>query len=316
MGLPPVFARLAQQELDTISALFTARAQAMPVHDAQVATEKGKSPTHTLTRHGYQTGWESQLVRLVTGRTPDQPEDPEGSRDAVDKYFHKESLDRKKRGKIEFAEADSVGAFLSPEVEAFALNLARTRAAPLFPNRFGETETSKGRQWQEYTYIDMVVPGPQHLTGVSFVRLKNKPAVTGTEAVQAIHDFIHQKRISPGGFTSTLEAEADRKNLFENTTLSMHSVRLWNRHRYTLRFRDMGALLDYLGVGARWMRRVKVVFRLLNHNWVVHTAYCVDCREQPVPESGAPTLKSGKWTGNLRKVSDGPVTYVNPETLA
>ena len=29
-------------------------------------------------RHGFQTGWEAQLIRAVTGITPDQPNDPRG----------------------------------------------------------------------------------------------------------------------------------------------------------------------------------------------------------------------------------------------
>lgn len=167
-----VLERLSNEELSALTRLFREKGEALPQHMEQVRAEKG-NPTHSITRHGYQTGWESQLVRLVTGRTPDQPDDEEGSRDAVDKYKEKNSQPIRERGKITYAKADSVGAFLSPEVEAAAINRARSKAAPLLAHFFAETDAKGKKSWVPYDYIDMVVQGPHKLTGVSFNRPRN-----------------------------------------------------------------------------------------------------------------------------------------------
>jgi hypothetical protein len=107
-----------------------------------VAAERG-NPTHTLIRHGYQTSWESHLMRLVTGRTPDQPGDEDGVGDAVEKFRTKEALPKREQGKINYAPADSVWAFLPPEVEAFAINRARGKALPLMAHSSAQTSSRR-----------------------------------------------------------------------------------------------------------------------------------------------------------------------------
>jgi len=313
----PVLEKLSQEERDRISRLFNAKARALPHHDKQVQAEQG-NPTHTFTRHGYQTGWESQLVRLVTGRTPDQPDDPEGSRDAVDKYREKESLPKNKRGEISFASADSVGAFLSPEVEAFVINLARAKAQPLMHFRFAETRAGKSgaSQWVPYDYIDMVVRGPHALTGVSFHRGKRLKKLVEKDAIEAIEDFIHQKRVGPSDSTKTWADKREILDMMENSDLAAPFTRTAYRADYKLRFASMSDLLAHLEVDALWMRNANVCLRRFGNDWRIHTAYCVDCDGFPSPTRGGPSVKTGKWTGNLRVTENGPTTHMTPEWLA
>lgn len=317
MPNPVVLDRLSEQERAKISRLFSGKARSLPHHTNQVNAEHD-NPTHTFTRHGYQTGWESQLIRLVTGRTPDQPEDEDGVRDAVQKYREKEALPKRERGKINYAKANSVGAFLSPEVEAFAINRARGKAAPLMNCAFAQTIHKRSRvtSWTEYDYIDMIICGPHALSGVSFSRVKNAPAVREADAVQAIEDFISQKRIGPSDSTDSWEDKKNILDIMENVDVASPYTRSAYRRDYKLRFLNMSDLLDYLGVRALWMKNVNVAFRRFGPNdWRIHTAYCVDCTEVPSPTRGGPSVKTGKWTGRLKVTEHGAETYVNPDSL-
>ena len=310
-----VLERLSTEELQALTKLFREKGEALPQHMEQVNAEKG-NPTHSITRHGYQTGWESQLVRLVTGRTPDQPDDEEGSRDAVDKYNAKNALPKKEQGKINYAKADSVGAFLSPEVEAAAINRARSKAAPLLGHHFAETDAKGKKSWVEYDYIDMVVQGPHRLTGVSFNRPKNAPKLVEADAIQAIHDFIHQKRVGPPGSKETWDDKKRILDIMDSVDVAAPYTRSGYRADYKLRFPSMEDLLKYLNVGALWMKHVNVVLRRFGANdWRIHTAYCVHCTEFPSPLRGGPSVKTGKWTGNLRTTETGAITYVDPALM-
>jgi hypothetical protein len=313
--MPGVLDRLSKEEREKISKLFADKAAALPHHQQQVAAEKG-NPTHTFTRHGYQTGWESQLMRLVTGRTPDQPEDEDGVRDAVQKYRDKEALPKKEQGKISYAAADSVGAFLCPEVEEFAITRARAKAAVLMQNRFAQTQSKAGTAWVPYDYIDMIVAGPQALSGVSFSRPKNSPPLVQSDAVQAIEDFIKGKRIEkPGAWQS----QDERRKLLQTASdldIQTPNLNLGAKIDYPFRFPSLSDLLAHLGVRAMWMRNVNVCLRRFgNNDWRIHTAYCVHCTEVPSPTRGGPSVKTGKWTGLLRATADGADTFVDPDTL-
>ncbi|WP_213958118.1 hypothetical protein [Variovorax sp. dw_954] len=313
-----VLDRLSTSERLAISNLFRDKAAALPHHKAQVKLETAKgNPTHSITRHGYQTGWESQLMRLVTGRTPDQPDDEDGVRDAVQKFRTKEALSKKEQGKITYAPADSVGAFLSPEVEHAAISLARAKAAPLLAYTQAETSSKSGLTWTPYDYIDMVVAGPHKLTGVSFNRAKNAVPLVQADAVQAIEDFIGQRRVGPPGSTDTW---GDKKRILEIMEESDHAApytRSSYRQDYKLRFPTMSDLLAYLSVTAVWMKHVNVVLRRFGPgDWRLHTAYCVHCPEFPSPLRGGPSVKTGKWTGNVRAGPTGAAVFVDPALLA
>lgn len=308
------FARLSPEDLVRISDLFAAKSAALPKHQEQVLQEKG-SVTHSFTRHGYQTGWESQLMRLVTGRTPDQPEDFDGVSDAVDKYRAKNSLPRNQQGKIEYAKADSTGAFLSPEEATFALATARTKAATLLQMRYAEVDLKGVKSWREYDYVDMIVSGRHELSGVSFKRDKRVPPVPEAEAVQAIEDFIHQKRIRPVGSTRTWEDKKNIIQIMDDVGVAGPFYRSAARRDYKLRFPNMSNLLEFLHVEALWMKNVNVVLRRFGNDWSLHTAYCVGCTEVPSNPRGGPDIKSGKWTGNLKRAESDVASYVDPNSF-
>jgi hypothetical protein len=317
-----VLSRLSTQELKAISDLFQQRSEGLKLHEAQLQTEASdpdESAFHGASRHGHQTGWEAQLVRLVTGRTPDQPDDPVGSKDAVQKYRDKEALPRNQRGKIRYAKADSVGSFLCPEVQSWAMSMARTKASPLLVYSWAETKSKTATQWVEYDYIDTIFAGNLRYTGVSFVRPKNAKKVAEADAVQAIEDFINQKRLPKDGNAQPWEKKKKVQDIMESVGVAGPNYRLGNKADYPLRFPSMADLLEYLGVDAHWMKSANVTFRKINKTgtptWTIHTMYAVNCTAFPKPEICTPSVKTGKWTGNLRKTKDGPVTHIAPESL-
>lgn len=174
-----------------------------------------------------------------------------------------------------------------------------------------------GTVWIPCEYIDMVVRGPHALSGVSFGRIKNALPLTQAESVQAIEDFIHRKRLSRSADPQSWDDKRGILNAMENADVSGHHSRSAYRQDYVLRFPNRADLLAFLGVRAMWMRNVNVAFRKFGPNdWRVHTAYCVDCTEVPSPTRGSPGVKTGKWTGRLRSVKDGPETMLPPEWLS
>ncbi len=71
LTLGPEFARLEE--------LIGARASAIKANEAQLKAEiSAHDGSHAYGRHGFQTGWENQLVPATTGITPDQVFDPTG----------------------------------------------------------------------------------------------------------------------------------------------------------------------------------------------------------------------------------------------
>lgn len=340
---PLIKDRMSEQEHDKLTNLFRNRGKAIAEHEALLkadAQEPDDAAFHSIARHGPQTGWEAQLIRLVTGRTPDQPEDPFGVGDAVTKYEYKESLPQNQRGKTRYAVADSVGAFLSPEVEVSAISMAKVKAAPLMGYRYAETKSKAkpGGEWHEFRYIDVILPGTQACTGVSFVRVKHLPKIPQAQAVQAIKDFMMSKRL-PKDQTSTRTFERSNSIIRdaegEHDGHSLPHYRAGVKRDFSLRFPSMQNLLDYLNVKAVWMTHVNVCLRRIGEAWQVHTAYPVgsrleskvgpydkDVRHQDELTKGMnvrgtckPSVKSGKWTGNLRKVEDDPISFIDPASL-
>ncbi|MBC8732807.1 hypothetical protein [Paraburkholderia sp. UCT2] len=328
---------LSEQEWNNVSNLFATRGKAWPEHETllkEQASEPDESAFHSIPRHGPQTGWESQLIRLVTGRTPDQPEDPMGVKDAVEKYRRKESLPLKERGKIRYAKANSVGAFLSPEVEMAAITLARAKADPLMKYRYAETTAGNATQWQPFDYIDVVVRPPYGLAGVSFYRSKNATKLVESDAVQAIEDFVNSRRITRSASAKqsgrTWERTRDiLRGMDEEGRENYPHYRMAAKRDFGLRFTSMQDLLDHLEVSAIWMKYVNVALRLIGNAWLVHTAYAVggvsyvatgdevgDVKQTFAAKPKCePTVKSGKWTGKLKTTETGPEVFINPASL-
>lgn len=335
--------RMSESEYDKISALFRGRATAMGSHSALLkadASNPDESAFHGYARHGPQTGWESQLVRLVTGRTPDQPEDPYGAMDAVTKYETKNALPKRQQGKIRYAKADSTGAFFSAEVETTAIQQALAKSAPLQRFKLAETSTKKSTttNWEPYSYIDVILPAVGACAGVSFVRDKRLPKVPANEAVAAIKDFINRAYKSdsdPDGLKAARAQSIIKDAESEDSGHAFPNYRAYVKRNHNLRFPSMQELLDFLHVRAVWMTHVNVCLRRIGTDWKVHTAYAVgsrlpsdadihdkDARHKDelekrinVTPSCGPSVKSGKWTGKLKAEEGDAPTYINPASL-
>lgn len=314
--MPKVFDKfLTKEQLQNLETHVGAKSLALKEHEQLLVDEmkKGtkKGAFHTITRHGPQTGWESQLVRLATGRTPDQPDDQAGIKTlgqgwkTIDQYGTR-------TGGMRYAAANTVGAFLSPETETTALTIAKGKASRIQPYDFAEVVSKTGQKsYTPFDYIELVVRGPYSLAGVSFYRPKDKDPLTEKEVVEVIQAFVYQARI-PTDYNLVRDTWEETKKAIEEMggEDELHpGTRLWVKKSYRLLFPSMDSMLSYLDVEAQWMKNVKVVYKRVTAGWALHTAYCVND-----PLGGGPTVKTGKWTGNLKK-KDGTVALVDPNSL-
>ncbi len=285
-----------------LEAHFGKRAKTAKIHEQYLAKEisKGAKQTafHTISRHGYQTGWEAQLVRLMTGETPDQPFALTGVRAEIAKWEKSTGEEGTVAGRtrnIRYAAADSVGAFLGPEVEASAISLASARTRELQTGMLAEMETGPAhkrvKSWCPYKYIECIVQTPFDYTGISFVRDKSRPKPSAQDFAEALHDYLSGARLQDKYF-SLHDEMLLRKAKEDGTAIPGHV-----QNKIPLRFPNLSDFLGYLSVEAVMMKRVRLVLKRVPDNsytWKLHTAYAVNDPEQLRPDA------PGKWSGYIK----------------
>ena len=176
---------------------FGARQSALEVHEAALADEATKSKAvHGRARHGFQTGWEGQRDRATTKVTPDQPDDPYGTKLSEGSRAWKTSTGQGRaltvKGKVVPTPLDATGrpqalaerkpkptksggpyagAFFSPEHQNDAINVALTRAKVFetwHEARF--TGYAKGDGWAPLQFVEVVVMERKEGYGYAFGR--------------------------------------------------------------------------------------------------------------------------------------------------
>jgi len=300
---------LSRDEYKALEKFIGKRATTFAEHEVLLADEisKGAKQTafHTISRHGYQTGWEAQLVRLMTGETPDQPFALTGVRAQIQEWEKSTggtgSVPAPTRN-IRYAPADSVGAFLGPEVETLALTKAQSISRHLQGGRLAEMETghARTRKWEKYKYIECIVSAGAQYAGVSFVRDKTETKRTKEEFEEAMEDYLAGARVLWGPTVSLHDQmtyrEIRKKRGEFPAKLAEKMVKV--------RFPNLSDLLAYLHVEAVMMKNVRVVLKRVPDNsltWKVHTAYAVNDPVQLRPDA------PGKWVGNIKTTEfDGP----------
>lgn len=297
---------LSRAEYNALEEFIGKRAKAFAEHEKLLAAEisKGAKQTafHTISRHGYQTGWEAQLVRLMTGETPDQPFALTGVRAQIQQW-------EKSTGgtgtvppptrNLRYAAADSVGAFLGPEVETMAITKANSISRHLQTGKLAEMETgqAKTRKWEKYKYIECIVSTHSQYSGVSFVRDKSKPKRTKEEFEQAMNDYFTGAKVLSGPGVS-LHDEMTYRAIKSSGSVVPPKL----AEKLKVRFPNLSDLLNYLHVEGIMMKHVRVVLKRVpddSFTWKVHTAYAVN--DPPLLRPDAP----GKWTGNIKTNDTG-----------
>jgi hypothetical protein len=293
--MPP----LTPEETTRLESLIGNRVRAMAWHDKALAleTQKGAKQTafHTLSRHGYQTGWEAQLVRLMTGETPDQPFALDGVQAKIAAWHDRLGVEHQTpaRGRnIRYAEADSTGAFIGPEVERAAIQYAYVRTAALREGAEAEMDVRGTRTWQKYKYIEIVVEPPQRVVGISFVRDKSKPKRERADFEQAFADYLNGGKVLRGPTVSLHD-----QMTYRHVLASGSEVPAKLREKLQTRFPNLADLLEYLHVTPVIMNKVRLVLKRVPENgytWKLHTAYPVNTPDQIRPDA------PGKWTGRIK----------------
>lgn len=293
MSKPPkVLERLSRNELDALTTHVLNKGNAYLEHNRLMQEERDlaekKTAFHTISRHGFHTGWEAQLIRLMTSQTPDQPWDPYGT-GAVQRSWTQSSgtearmPERNPRAGARTAQGNQTGAFFSPEVEAMAISQAETASEMLRDYAYAAVRTATGVVEEAFNYIEVVVPCAPY-AGLSFSK--------GPGFVQMAHDNVVRKI---------------NAFLFQNTKLK-------RREPEVAKLISMDQLLDDLKVKAELLTHAKVVFKCIDgvidsknadeqmlrkrldgqSKWALHTAY--PWHETPRLN---PTVKTGKWTGSM-----------------
>jgi hypothetical protein len=303
---------LLPKEIAALERHIGAKAKAYKTHEKMLAKEisKGAKQTafHTISRHGYQTGWEAQLIRLMTGETPDQPFALNGVRGTIlhwDTSAGPRELPVRTRN-IRYAEADSVGAFLSPEVAVAVINAAAVRATDLRLGKFAEMVTGNAnnptKTWCPYKYIEIIIHPPFEICGVSFVRDKSKPKRTKAEFEEAFNDYL------TGGLVPGKKASLHDEWQYREAKANGLEFSAKLLPTLETRFPNLTDLLEFLHVRAVCMKNVRLVLKRVGEgsgDWRLHTAYCVN--EAPMIRPDAP----GKWNGRIKETENGPVRLLS-----
>ena len=177
------------------------------IRAAQAEAAKSKN-IHALTRHGYQTGWAGQLLRVCTKLTPDQEYDPLGTGDltlrTVDHYADRTDRKTGDVGKVKMKPRTgggvAAGHFYNPEIQD-ALMKESLAFAKRYAGSFPECEvrlTDGTREWRPYSFVHVYLTRPGG-TGVAFTKTDAWKKVEVKDAVDAINDFIAGARAAPNG---------------------------------------------------------------------------------------------------------------------
>jgi hypothetical protein len=280
------------------------RANALKEHERLLAAEvlKGGKQTafHTFSRHGHQTGWLAQLVRLMTGEAPDQPFALNGVRAAIMEWEKRSGGQGEHPAptrNIRYAPADSVGCFLGPEMETEAIHFATQRTLELQKVKFAEMETRKSgtsvRKWEPFKYIEIVTDTRFRYCGVSFVLKDKNRRRTREEFEEALHDYL-SGGLGLRGTDVSLWDEMMLKEAKAKGTAIHPTVAA----KMKIRFPNLSDLLDYLRVEAVMMPNIRLVLKRIPDNsfdWKLHTAYAVNTPCQLRPDA------PGTWTGRVKQ---------------
>ena len=208
---------------------------------------------------------------------------------------------------IRYAEADSVGAFLNPEVEVAAINFAAMRTADLRTGMWAEMVTGHAnnpvKTWCKYKYIEIVVHPPSEICGISFVRDKSQTKRTREEFETAFNDYLTGAKALKGDKVSLYD-----EMLYRQVLASGSAVPASLESKLKTRFPNLSDLLDYLHVEAVSMKNVRLVLKRVPDNsttWKLHTAYAVNGPTMIRPDA------PGKWNGRIKSAENGPVRLLS-----
>lgn len=305
---------LTAEQIELLEKHIGDKGKALKTHETYLAKEisKGSKQTafHTISRHGPQTGWVAQLVRLMTGETPDQPFALNGVRASIlqwEKTSGEQGALPDRTRNIRYAAADSVGAFLGPEMEVEAIKFASLRTKELQSGMFAEMETGPStrrvKKWEKYKYIEIIASTKYKYCGVSFVLKTDKKRPERKVFEEALTDYLERGLTLKKQGTSLYD-----EMMFRQVKASGSEIPKAMQSKLAVRFPNLGDLLEFLNVDAVMMKNIRLVLKRVPETgffWKLHTAYAVNQPPQIRPDA------PGSWTGLIKSTEHGDARRLN-----
>jgi len=292
-----------------ISDLMERKSTGLKMHEQHLKEEISTHKGHAFGRHGYQSGWEGQLIRVVSEVTPDQAFDPMGTNPSIRKWtssagyiFTYDSSGQtvmNASGKgftpastdFQTASGEQSGGFMTPELQNHALIRAMTLAGPLKPYRFVHFPGIK-KDWKPMQRIMVVVePTPYKAFGIGYKRTSSYVKRTRPEVVKLIDHFYNRSSYQTVGILAPPKVSASGTLPGDQDAAA---------------FNDLGDLFQYLGVEPIWQKNALVIldWNQSKNDWSLVTMFPDD----KTPEGWAPALKiPGKpWDGKVKGAGGSP----------
>jgi len=332
------------QVKEMLEAHLLTKHSALERHKAALAREadlrrKGTKAIHGHIRHGYQTGWVGQLVRIVTHRPPDSLATPDGAprhmpswkatRDhtivrpesptkpiAVTKGTEL-TMDPKGRvqiklpgAKVKFVKAEkaggkSAGTFYGPEAQQAGIDacMAIAQAA----KRFDQCEVTRkdgSRSWVEFTFIYVECKRLQGGYGVAYERKNDFTPHSVDEVLEAVDDFLRWITVEEYA-QRAVKPKPEPKPGREDPDLPIATSAKPGK----LRFARWEDLLNFLTVDQILRNGVhaEIMLEGSNRSCTMMTVFPVTLMGDEGWAPGGFDAENCSWTGNVRS-GTGPVT--------
>jgi hypothetical protein len=268
---------------------------ALIAHNTRISTEVASHAGHSHTRHGWQTGWEAQLIRCVTQQMPDQPHNPTGAPAFIRHWTssenaalpfgalagkaldaHGASIDNPSGAapapiaNYSTAPGTTAGGFLSPEAQADAIAQAKLRVSALtgYNQAYVKNPSNNALTWRAFNRFEIVVAGRPDGFGLSFARKTPFVPKTRSEVETAIDEYLNNARVGRAkyvnlGYTETYaesKAYVDSVKEREGGDTGVVLDRALQQ-QFARKFPTFESVLAYLNVEAIWMKNAKVILQ-------------------------------------------------------
>ncbi|WP_418317176.1 hypothetical protein [Piscinibacter sakaiensis] len=257
----------------SVANLFAHKSAGLTHHEQKALAEvTAHDGSHGYGRHGYQTGWEAQLIRAVTGITPDQAFDPRGVNPTIRRWnrvmttdadgdlglvdLFDESCFVPEEGDYGTGAGRIAGGFTTPEAQQTARRqgeaIANGMNTPVFYASQWQFRTTTTKILVPMTSIVVVVPplaaGAPY--GIGFSRTSNKPHPHHTrELVVGVIDGFLRGR-------TWLETLPDQCRNNSAALPGFHVLALQKNKKIT-----MDSMCDFFGITPVWQKAAKLIFR-------------------------------------------------------
>jgi hypothetical protein len=308
-----------------LEAHIGAKAKAYAEHWKELQDEIKNHTGHAYSRHGYQAGWVEQLIRCVTGITPDQTFSPTGVEGVIREWnerwigsptgeFSKIVNTYDATGNVVMGAPSSgyvpldtdyktspgleAGGFLNPEYQQRAMTKAMT-IANLHLNVAQAEYPGISKPWKDVTRCMVVVDAsPSAGFGVGFRRTGSFVTRTRKDVLELVEAMELHKTREEAGLTSS------------DVLVATPDGVIMQPEKDRVAFSSVSDLLDYLGVEAFWQKTALVVLQKDSGTWKRVTMYPCNL----VGEGWAPATKvPGKqWSGNVKLSPSGTAHMTVP----